>query len=317
MKLEKNELVKSTRAAYGEVLQEIGEEFPDVVVMDADLSESTMTCHFAEKYPDRFYNMGIAEQSMMGTAAGLATCGITPICSTFAVFASMRSGEQIRTSICYPKLNVKVVTTHSGLSIGTAGATHFCEEDLAIMRALPNMTVIAPSDFLETKKAVRAALKMDGPVYIRLGRGDAAVLYSELDDYEIGKAITIQDGTDVTLIATGVMVQRAVAAAKLLEQEGVSCRVVDMHTIKPLDTEAVIKAARETKGIITLEEHNVKGGLGSAVSEVVAELKGEKAPVKILGIPDVFGGVASAELLWDSYGMDAESIAKTAKELMN
>lgn len=317
MKLEKNELVKSTRAAYGEVLQEIGEEFPNVVVMDADLSESTMTCHFAEKYPDRFYNMGIAEQSMMGTAAGLATCGITPICSTFAVFASMRSGEQIRTSICYPKLNVKVVTTHSGLSIGTAGATHFCEEDLAIMRALPNMTVIAPSDFLETKKAVRAALKMDGPVYIRLGRGDAAVLYSELDDYEIGKAITIQDGTDVTLIATGVMVQRAVAAAKLLEQEGVSCRVVDMHTIKPLDTEAVIKAARETKGIVTLEEHNVKGGLGSAVSEVVAELKGEKAPVKILGIPDVFGGVASAELLWDSYGMDAESIAKTAKELMN
>ena len=317
MKLEKNELVKSTRAAYGEVLQEIGEEFPDVVVMDADLSESTMTCHFAEKYPDRFYNMGIAEQSMMGTAAGLATCGITPICSTFAVFASMRSGEQIRTSICYPKLNVKVVTTHSGLSIGTAGATHFCEEDLAIMRALPNMTVIAPSDFLETKKAVRAALKMDGPVYIRLGRGDAAVLYSELDDYEIGKAITIQDGTDVTLIATGVMVQRAVAAAKLLEQEGVSCRVVDMHTIKPLDTEAVIKAARETKGIITLEEHNVKGGLGSAVSEVVAELKGEKAPVKILGIPDVFGGVASAELLWDSYGMDAESIAKTAKKLRN
>ena len=317
MKLEKNELVKSTRAAYGEVLQEIGEEFPDVVVMDADLSESTMTCHFAAKYPDRFYNMGIAEQSMMGTAAGLATCGITPICSTFAVFASMRSGEQIRTSICYPKLNVKVVTTHSGLSIGTAGATHFCEEDLAIMRALPNMTVIAPSDFLETKKAVRAALKMDGPVYIRLGRGDAAVLYSELDDYEIGKAITIQDGTDVTLIATGVMVQRAVAAAKLLEQEGVSCRVVDMHTIKPLDTEAVIKAARETKGIVTLEEHNVKGGLGSAVSEVVAELKGEKAPVKILGIPDVFGGVASAELLWDSYGMDAESIAKTAKELMN
>lgn len=317
MKLEKNELVKSTRAAYGEVLQEIGEEFPDVVVMDADLSESTMTCHFAEKYPDRFYNMGIAEQSMMGTAAGLATCGITPICSTFAVFASMRSGEQIRTSICYPKLNVKVVTTHSGLSIGTAGATHFCEEDLAIMRALPNMTVIAPSDFLETKKAVRAALKMDGPVYIRLGRGDAAVLYSELDDYEIGKAITIQDGTDVTLIATGVMVQWAVAAAKLLEQEGVSCRVVDMHTIKPLDTEAVIKAARETKGIVTLEEHNVKGGLGSAVSEVVAELKGEKAPVKILGIPDVFGGVASAELLWDSYGMDAESIAKTAKELMN
>ena len=313
MKLEKNELVKSTRAAYGEVLQEIGEEFPDVVVMDADLSESTMTCHFAEKYPDRFYNMGIAEQSMMGTAAGLATCGITPICSTFAVFASMRSGEQIRTSICYPKLNVKVVTTHSGLSIGTAGATHFCEEDLAIMRALPNMTVIAPSDFLETKKAVRAALKMDGPVYIRLGRGDAAVLYSELDDYEIGKAITIQDGTDVTLIATGVMVQRAVAAAKLLEQEGVSCRVVDMHTIKPLDTEAVIKAARETKGIVTLEEHNVKGGLGSAVSEIVAELKGEKAPVKILGIPDVFGGVASAELLWDSYGMDAESIAKTAE----
>ena len=310
-------LVRSTRAAYGDALIQLGAENDQVVVLDADLSESTMTCKFAEKYPDRFYNMGIAEQSMMGTAAGFATCGIIPICSTFSVFACLRSGEQVRTSIAYPNLNVKIVTTHSGLSIGTAGATHFCEEDLAIMRAIPNMTVIAPADYLETVKAVKAAVSHPGPVYIRLGRGDAPVLYAELEDYEIGKAITYRDGTDVTLIATGVMMQRAVAAAELLEKQGVSCRVVDMHTIKPFDRACVEKAARETKAIITLEEHNINGGLGSAVAETVAELKGEKAPVKILGIPDVFGGVAAAELLWDSYHMDAESICNTALELIH
>lgn len=317
MKIETDKtLVRSTRNAYADALLQLGAEKDNIVVMDADLSESTMTCKFAEKYPEKFFNMGIAEQSMIGTAAGLATCGIVPICSTFAVFASLRSGEPLRTSVAYPNLNVKVVTTHSGLSIGTAGATHFCEEDLAIMRAIPNMTVIAPADYLETVKAVKAAVEYQGPVYIRLGRGDAPVLYAELDDYEIGKAITYRDGTDVTLIATGVMLQRAVAAAELLEKQGVSCRVLDVHTIKPFDKDAVEKAARETKAIITLEEHNVYGGLGSAVAEAVAALSGEKAPVKILGIPDVFGDVAAAELLWDSYGMDAQSVCDTALEMI-
>lgn len=317
MRIESNKtLVRSTRTAYSDALLELGRENDKVVVLDADLSESTMTCKFAEKYPGKFFNMGIAEQSMMGTAAGLATCGMIPVCSTFSVFASLRSGEQIRTSVAYPRLNVKIVTTHSGLSIGTAGATHFCEEDLAIMRAIPNMTVIAPADYLETMQAVKAAVEMDGPVYIRLGRGDAPVLYADLDDYRIGRAITYREGSDVTIAATGVMLQRAVAAAEALEQQGVSCRILDIHTIKPLDKEAVEKAARETRAIITLEEHNVFGGLGSAVAETVAAMPGEKAIVKILGIPDVFGGVASAELLWDSYHMDAAGICNTALELI-
>lgn len=317
MRIESNKtLVRSTRTAYSDALLELGRENDKVVVLDADLSESTMTCKFAEKYPGKFFNMGIAEQSMMGTAAGLATCGMIPVCSTFSVFASLRSGEQIRTSVAYPRLNVKIVTTHSGLSIGTAGATHFCEEDLAIMRAIPNMTVIAPADYLETMQAVKAAVEMDGPVYIRLGRGDAPVLYAELDDYRIGRAITYREGSNVTIAATGVMLQRAVAAAEALEQQGVSCRILDIHTIKPLDKEAVEKAARETRAIITLEEHNVFGGLGSAVAETVAAMPGEKAVVKILGIPDVFGGVASAELLWDSYHMDAAGICNTALELI-
>ena len=317
MKIETDKsLVRSTRNAYADALLQLGAENDKVVVLDADLSESTMTCKFAAAYPEKFYNMGIAEQSMMGTAAGLATCGIIPICSTFSVFACLRSGEQLRTSVAYPNLNVKVVTTHSGLSIGTAGATHFCEEDLAIMRAIPNMVAIAPADYLETVKAVKAAVEYKGPVYIRLGRGDAPVLYSELDDYQIGKAITYKDGSDVTIIGTGVMLQRAVAAAEELEKKGVSCRVLDMHTIKPFDKEAVEKAARETKAIITMEEHNIHGGLGSAVAETVASMKGSKAAVKILGIPDVFGDVAAAELLWDSYQMDAQSVCNIAMEML-
>ena len=309
-------LVRSTRTAYADALLDLGPENDRLVVLDADLSESTMTCKFAKKYPEKFFNMGIAEQSMMGTAAGLAACGMIPVCSTFSVFASLRSGEQIRTSVAYPRLNVKIVTTHSGLSIGTAGATHFCEEDLAIMRAIPNMTVIAPADYLETVQAVKAAVEMEGPVYIRLGRGDAPVLYAELDDYHSGRADTVREGSDVTIAAAGVMLQRAVAAAEELEKHGVSCRVLDIHTIKPFDKEAVEKAARETKAIITMEEHNVFGGLGSAVAETVAAMPGAKAVVKILGIPDVFGDVASAELLWDSYHMDAVSVCNTALELI-
>jgi len=316
MKLHESNQVLSTRDAYGEALVQLGEKNQDVFVLEADLSNSTMTNKFAAVYPDRFFEAGIAEQNMVGMSAGLATCGKIPFVSTFAVFACLRSGEPVRTSVAYPKLNVKIVVTHSGLSIGTAGATHFCEEDLAIMRAIPNMTVIAPSDYLQTQKAVFAAAEMQGPVYIRLGRGDAPVLYDNLDDYQIGKSITMQEGTDCTIIGTGIMVHRALAAAKLLKKEGISCRVIDMHTLKPLDREAVEKAALETKAMITMEEHNINGGLGEAVCHIVAQLKGVKAPVSVLGIPDVFGEVAAADQLWDSYGMAPEDVAKTMKELL-
>ena len=294
---------------------ELGAENADIIVLDADLSESTRTCEFAKEFPKRFFNMGIAEQNMLGTAAGLALSGKIPFVSTFAVFASMRSSEQVRTSIAYPRLNVKIVVTHSGLSIGTAGATHFCEEDLAIMRAIPNMAVIAPADFIETKAAVRAAARYDGPVYIRLGRGDIPDIYKQVD-FEIGKGITANEGSDITLVATGVLVHRAMEIAKKLSGDGISARVIDMHTVKPLDKNILVKAARETKGIITLEDHNILGGLGSAVAEVISE----EAPgvvVKRLGIPDVFGGVAPAEALWEKYGMSVEVVSSLAVKMVN
>ncbi|WP_338827547.1 transketolase family protein [Neomoorella thermoacetica] len=314
MLLETRELVKSTREAFGDTLIELGKANENIFVMDADLSESTKTNKFAARFPERFLNMGISEQNMMGTAAGLALSGKIPIVSTFAVFATMRAGEQVRTSIAYPNLNVKIIVTHSGLSVGTAGATHFCEEDLAIMRSLPNMVVIAPADALETDLAVRAAVEYKGPVYIRLGRGEAPVIYKELD-YEIGKAITLCEGKDVTIIATGIMVGRALEAARKLKTLNVEARVIDMHTIKPIDKEAILKAVEETKGIITLEDHNVIGGLGSAVAEVVAE-EG-KARVKRLGIPDVFCAIAKPDQLWDYYGMSVNNICDLALSLIN
>jgi transketolase len=314
MRLETKEQVLSTRDAYGDALIELGAKNENVFVLDADLAESTRTFKFGEKYPRRYYNMGIAEQDMVGTAAGLALSGKIPFVSTFAVFATMRAAEQIRTSVCYPRLNVKIVTTHSGLSVGTAGATHFCEEDLAIMRAVPNMTVIAPADAVQTKLAVKAAAEYDGPVYIRLGRGDSPVIYRQLD-YEIGKCVELCQGSDVTLIATGVMVHRALKAAEKLRSANISARVIDMHTVKPLDTAAVLRAAAETKGIITLEEHNVVGGLGGAVAETVAA-EGSGVKVARLGIPDVFGETAAAEMLWDKYGMSVDNICVIAKEMI-
>ncbi len=312
MLIETEELVKSTREAYGDALVELGKTNENIFVMDADLSESTKTNKFATHFPERFLNMGVAEQDMMGTAAGLALCGKIPIVSTFAVFATMRSGEQVRTSIAYSNLNVKIVVTHSGLSVGTAGATHFCEEDLAIMRSLPNMVVIAPADALETSLAIKAAVEHRGPVYVRLGRGEAPIIYKELN-YEIGKAVTLYDGKDVTLIATGIMLGRALEAAKRLKIMGVEARVIDMHTIKPVDKEVILKAAEETKGIITLEDHNVLGGLGSAVAEVVAEEN--KTKVKRLGIPDTFCPIATPEQLWDYCGMAVENICDLARSL--
>jgi transketolase len=234
--------------------------------------------------------------------------------STFAVFATMRSAEQVRTSVAYPRLNVKIVVTHSGLSIGAAGATHFSEEDLAIMRAIPNMTVIAPADALQTKLAVKAAAKYSGPVYIRLGRGDSPVVYKELD-YEIGKAVTLCEGNDITIVATGVMVARALQSARKLKEMNINARVIDMHTIKPLDQEVLLQAAAETKGIITMEEHNVIGGLGGAVAEAVTEERCN-VMVKKLGIPDVFGEPAPAEALWDQYGLSVDNVCKLAMTMI-
>jgi len=305
--------IASTRDAYGDALIELGRKNPDIFVLDADLSKSTKTDKFSKVFKERFFNMGIAEQNMMDTAVGLALSGKIPFVSTFAVFATLRAGEQVRISIASTRANVKIVATHSGVSVGTAGLTHFSEQDIAIMRSIPNMTVIAPADAPETKKAVENAAEYNGPVYIRLGRGEAPVIYEKNMDYEIGKAITLREGNDITIIATGTMVHRAIDAGRRLAEKGIEAKVIDMHTIKPLDVNVIKKAALETQAIITIEEHNVIGGLGSAVTEVVTQ----ENPVKVvrLGIPDIFCGVASPEELWDQCGMSVDNIVDCAVKL--
>lgn len=302
----------ATRQAYGEALAQLGEENKDIVVLDADLSGSTKTAMFAEKFPERFFNIGIAEQDLMGTAAGFATCGKTPFASTFAVFATGRAFEQIRNSICYPELNVKIAATHAGITVGEDGATHQSIEDLAIMRSLPNMTVINPADAVEAKKAVKAAAMHKGPVYLRLGRMPVDIIYDENEEFEIGKGKILKDGKDVAIIATGIMVGEALKAAELLKQEGIKAMVVDIHTLKPIDKEVVLKAA-ECGAIVTVEEHNIIGGLGSAVSEVLAENK--PTLMKRMGIKDVFGQSGKPAELLKLYQLTAEDIAKTAKEI--
>lgn len=301
----------ATREAYGSALAEFGSD-SRIVVFDADLSKSTKTDTFKQKYPERFFNMGIAEGNMMGVAAGMATCGKIAFASTFAVFAAGRAFEQIRNSICYPKLNVKIAATHAGLTVGEDGASHQSVEDIAIMRVLPNMTVLCPADAVETRHAVKAAIAHDGQVYLRLGRLGVPALYNESSySFELGKGITLSDGRDVTIIATGMMVHAAMEAANLLLKDGVTARVIDIHTIKPLDTELVIKAARETGAIVTAEEHSVIGGLGGAVSEVLAE--NYPVPVLRVGIQDKFGKSGKPDQLMEMYGLTASDIAKKAK----
>ena len=300
----------ATRAAYGEALAKLGEAYPELVVLDADLSGSTMTKDFANKYPERFYDMGIAECNMAGVAAGLATCGKKPFINSFAMFSAGRAWEQVRNSIAYPGLNVKVIGSHGGVSVGEDGATHQCIEDYAIMRAIPNMLVLSPCDGPEMELAVKALLEYDGPAYMRLGRLAVESVTDTVPDYtfEIGKGSLLKDGTDVTVIATGMMVQCACEAAELLAAEGVSVRVIDMHTIKPLDTELVIKAAKETGCIVTSEEANIMGGLGSAVAEAVAEA----CPVPVVrhGVNDEFGRSGKAQAVLDHYGLNAAGIAE-------
>ncbi len=302
----------ATRGAYGEELARLAADYPELVVLDADLSSATMTKTFAAQYPERFFDMGIAEADMMGFAAGLAACGKKPFANSFAMFTAGRAWEQVRNSIAYPHLNVKCVGSHGGLSVGEDGATHQCIEDLALMSAIPGMMVVNPCDGPEMRLAVRALLEYDGPAYLRLGRMAVESVTDETPGYEfaLGKAAMLRDGSDVTIAATGLMVQRAVAAADMLAGQGVSARVLDVHTIKPLDTEAIIAAARETGCIVTSEEHSVIGGLGSAVASVCAE----NCPVPVLrhGVNDEFGRSGKAELVLRAYGLTAEVIAEKA-----
>lgn len=301
-----NKSLKATRQSYGEALEILGELNPDVVVLDADLSEATKTNLFAKKFPERFFDMGIAEQNMMGTAAGLATCGKIPYASTFAVFAAGRSYDQIRTSICYPNLNVKIVATHCGITVGEDGATHQMLEDISLMRTLPNMTVMCTSDDVQTKWAIQEMAKKQGPFYLRLCRLATPSIYQEKDYFEIGKAIQIGDGTDGTIFATGVVVPEAIKTMEMLKEKGINIRVIDIHTIKPIDIEMIIKCAKETKKLISIEDHSILGGLGSVISEVLTE----KYPKKLIrmGIPDTFGKSGKAEELMKLYHLTANDI---------
>ena len=302
----------ATREAYGSALAEFGSD-ERIVVLDADLSKSTKTDTFKKKYPERFINMGIAEGNMMATAAGLAACGKIVFASTFAVFASMRACEQIRNSICYPNLNVKIGATHAGITVGEDGASHQSVEDLSIVRAFPNMTVISPADAVETRHAVKAAIEHEGPVYLRLGRLAVPVIYDEKNYiFEIGKGITLHDGADVSIIATGLMLELALKAREILLKEGISARVIDIHTIKPIDADLILKAARETGAIVTAEENSVIGGLGGAVAEVVAG--NYPVPVKMVGIADKFGKSGKPQPLMEMYGLTVGNIAEKAKE---
>lgn len=306
----------ATRAAYGKALEELAAQEPNLVVLDADLSGSTMTKGFGAEHPDRFFDMGIAEANMVGVAAGLATCGKKPFVNSFAMFAAGRAWEQVRNSVAYPGLNVKVVGSHGGLSVGEDGATHQCIEDLAIMRAIPNMTVLCPCDGNEMKQAVKALLAYDGPAYLRLGRLAVETVTDQVEGYEfqIGKGVLLRDGQDVTVVAVGMMVQMALTAADILAEEGISVRVIDMHTIKPLDTEILLAAARDTGCIVTSEEANIVGGLGSAVSEYLTSV----CPVSVIrhGVEDEFGRSGAAQKVLEAYHLTPAGIADKVRQAL-
>ena len=298
----------ATRQSYGEALLELGKENDKIVVLDADLSGATKTEIFAKTFPERFFNIGIAEQDMVTTAAGMSTMGKVPYLSTFAVFAAGRAYDQIRNSICYPNLNVKICATHCGITVGEDGATHQMLEDLSLMRTLPNMTVMCTSDDTQTKWAIKEISKINGPVYLRLCRLATPIIYDSKENFKIGKGVQIGDGKDATIIATGVTVAEAIKAKESLEQNGINVRVIDMHTIKPIDKEIILKAAKETNKIITIEDHNIIGGLGSAVCEVLSE----EYPTKVIrmGIKDTFGKSGNGVELMKHFKITAEDIVK-------
>ena len=300
---------KATRQSYGETLEKLGEKYLDIVVLDADLATATKTINFAKKFPERFFDMGIAEANMMSTAAGMATTGKVPFASTFAVFAAGRSYDQIRNSICYPNLNVKICSTHSGITVGEDGATHQMLEDISMMRTLPNMKVLSPADDIETKWAIEEAYKQKGPVYVRLSRLATPIIYDENQNFEFGKMIQIGNGIDATIFASGDVLAEALKAKEILAKtKGIDIRVVDVHTIKPIDEDMIVKGAKETKRLISIEDHNVIGGLGSAISEVLTS----KYPAKLerIGINDEFGRSGKAEELVEFYGLSAEKIVE-------
>lgn len=302
----------ATRVGYGTALVELGRKRDDFIVMDADLAAATQTGMFKKEFPDRFYDCGIAEQNMMGIAAGIAATGKKVIVSSFAMFAAGRAFEQVRNSIGYPHLNVIIGATHAGISVGEDGATHQCCEDIALMRTIPGMTVINPADEVEAKKAVEAAIELDGPVYMRFGRLAVPVIFDEDYKFEVGKGVELRHGNDVTIIATGLMVNEALEAYEMLKNEGISARVINIATIKPLDKDIVIKAAKETGAIVTAEEHSVIGGLGGAVSEAVCEEY--PVPVVKLGVNDVFGHSGPAPKLLDEFGLRAPNIVEKVKK---
>lgn len=306
----------TSREIYGRTLAELAKGDDRIVALTADLEKSTALNKFGEVFPERVFNVGIAEQNLMGAAAGMAKTGLIPFASTFAIFACMRGGEQIRTDIAYQNLPVKIIATHAGISFGHAGTTHHCTEDFAIMRAIPNMTVICPADGIETSRAVRACMEIDGPVYMRIGRGFEPPCYeNEEYDFQIGKAVTMREGKDLTIIACGIAVLQSLNAAKTLAEEGIDVRVVNMHTIKPLDREAVIAAAKETGKVLAIEEHNVLGGLGDAVASVIAE-EGIACDFKKHGLQDCFSVIGYAEDLYAHYGLDANGIADRVRLMM-
>ena len=298
----------ATRQSYGETLVKLGKENGRIVVLDADLAGATKTNLFAKEYPNRFFDMGIAEANMLGTAAGLATCDKIPYASTFVVFAAGRGYDQIRNSICYPNLNVKICATHAGITVGEDGATHQMLEDISLMRTLPNMTVISPSDDTQTRWVIQEISKINGPVYVRLARLATSIIYEENQKFEIGKAIQIGEGRDGTVFATGVTVAEAIKAQEELRLQGIDIRVVDVHTIKPIDRDRIIKCAQETKKLVSVEDHSIIGGLGSAISEVLIE----ECPTKLerMGMKDIFGKSGKAEKLIEYFGLTSKAIVE-------
>ncbi|MGI6227676.1 MAG: transketolase family protein [Peptococcales bacterium] len=304
----------ATRDAYGKALVELGKINKDIVVLDADLSKSTKTENFKKEYPERFFNIGIAEQNLIGCAAGFSVSGKIPFASSFAVFATGRAYDQIRNTIGYPHLNVKIAASHAGLTVGEDGGSHQMIEDIALMRAIPGMTVLVPADGQETKQAVFAAAKYEGPVYIRLGRPKVPVIFDENYKFTIGKAVIVREGTDVALMATGIMVGEALKAADKLNNQGISATVVNISTIKPIDVETITNVAKKTKAVVTCEEHNIFGGLGSAVAEVLVE--NCPVPMERVGVKDVFGESGKPNELLEKYGLTAEHIVQAAKKVI-
>jgi transketolase len=305
---------QATRDAYGKALVSLGAENPDIVALDADLSKSTKTAEFAKHYPERFFNMGVAEQNLMGTAAGLAAAGKIPFASTFAIFATGRAFEQIRNSIAYPKLNVKIAATHAGITVGEDGGSHQAVEDVAVMRSVPNMTVLVPADGVETRQVIKAAARYKGPVYIRMGRLDVPLLFGEDYNFEIGKANILRDGSDAAIMANGIMVALALEAAEELLASGIKVSVVNVASVKPLDAATIIQVAQETKAVVSAEEHNIIGGLGSAIAEVLAE--NAPTPMVRVGILDTFGESGRPQELMEKYGLTKVSLIEAVHKVL-